>query len=88
MIRRPPRSTHHCTLFPYTTLFRSGYTLKFENTLGQTVDVPAATADFSIGSSILADQPVVIPLGDINGDGHRDFIAAIQDAADEKANES
>ena len=23
MIRRPPRSTHHCTLFPYTTLFRS-----------------------------------------------------------------
>ena len=24
MIRRPPRSTHHCTLFPYTTLFRSG----------------------------------------------------------------
>jgi hypothetical protein len=27
MIRRPPRSTHHCTLFPYTTLFRSGTTL-------------------------------------------------------------
>ena len=23
MIRRPPRSTLHCTLFPYTTLFRS-----------------------------------------------------------------
>ena len=23
MIRRPPRSTHWCTLFPYTTLFRS-----------------------------------------------------------------
>src|SRR3546814_8382823 len=27
MIRRPPRSTHTDTLFPYTTLFRSrGYT--------------------------------------------------------------
>ena len=23
MIRRPPRSTHQATLFPYTTLFRS-----------------------------------------------------------------
>jgi hypothetical protein len=23
MIRRPPRSTHRGTLFPYTTLFRS-----------------------------------------------------------------
>src|SRR3546814_20414597 len=26
MIRRPPRSTHTDTLFPYTTLFRSGKT--------------------------------------------------------------
>ena len=25
MIRRPPRSTHRGTLFPYTTLFRSSY---------------------------------------------------------------
>src|SRR3546814_19507058 len=27
MIRRPPRSTRTDTLFPYTTLFRSTYTL-------------------------------------------------------------
>jgi hypothetical protein len=27
MIRRPPRSTQPTTLFPYTTLFRSGSTL-------------------------------------------------------------
>src|SRR3546814_5314790 len=27
MIRRPPRSTRTDTLFPYTTLFRSGYSL-------------------------------------------------------------
>src|SRR3546814_7461992 len=27
MIRRPPRSTRTDTLFPYTTLFRSGFTL-------------------------------------------------------------
>src|SRR3546814_14479270 len=26
MIRRPPRSTRTCTLFPYTTLFRSALT--------------------------------------------------------------
>src|SRR3546814_8969954 len=29
MIRRPPRSTRTDTLFPYTTLFRSGYTAAF-----------------------------------------------------------
>src|SRR3546814_3025323 len=28
MIRRPPRSTRTDTLFPYTTLFRSGYWLR------------------------------------------------------------
>src|SRR5881296_4192051 len=28
MIRRPPRSTRCCTLFPYTTLFRSGLALR------------------------------------------------------------
>src|SRR3546814_17205975 len=27
MIRRPPRSTRTDTLFPYTTLFRSGYSI-------------------------------------------------------------
>src|SRR3546814_1294914 len=29
MIRRPPRSTHTDTLFPYTTLFRSLFALAF-----------------------------------------------------------
>src|SRR3546814_14130046 len=33
MIRRPPRSTHTDTLFPYTTLFRSeAYKLAFQDT--------------------------------------------------------
>src|SRR5216117_1266671 len=31
MIRRPPRSTHGRTLFPYTTLFRSGILAEMEN---------------------------------------------------------
>src|SRR3546814_16744795 len=30
MIRRPPRSTRTDTLFPYTTLFRSGYEPRME----------------------------------------------------------
>src|SRR3546814_15021216 len=35
MIRRPPRSTRTDTLFPYTTLFRSGIALR----------IPGATGD-------------------------------------------
>src|SRR3546814_1186413 len=31
MIRRPPRSTRTDTLFPYTTLFRSSYSITFVN---------------------------------------------------------
>src|SRR3546814_20258082 len=36
MIRRPPRSTRTDTLFPYTTLFRSGF-LRSERSLIQTI---------------------------------------------------
>src|SRR3546814_8456253 len=38
MIRRPPRSTRTDTLFPYTTLFRSGELLVFSTA---TLDKPA-----------------------------------------------
>src|SRR3546814_21027522 len=34
MIRRPPRSTRTDTLFPYTTLFRSGFIKLKETKLG------------------------------------------------------
>src|SRR3546814_4969865 len=33
MIRRPPRSTRTDTLFPYTTLFRSGNVRELRNTM-------------------------------------------------------
>src|SRR3546814_10507534 len=33
MIRRPPRSTRTDTLFPYTTLFRSGYGIRYDHGL-------------------------------------------------------
>src|SRR3546814_14695209 len=35
MIRGPPRSTRTDTLFPYTTLFRSGRFLKLASALGR-----------------------------------------------------
>src|SRR3546814_3458541 len=34
MIRRPPRSTRTDTLFPYTTLFRSGLVGPFDDQVG------------------------------------------------------
>src|SRR5881296_1713915 len=39
MIRRPPRSTRCCTLFPYTTLFRSAISFSFR--LMETVCQPS-----------------------------------------------
>src|SRR3546814_14278431 len=44
MIRRPPRSTRTDTLFPYTTLFRSG---------------PQAAANLAQRLGVSADLPVV-----------------------------
>src|SRR5213080_5550186 len=46
MIRRPPRSTHRYTLFPYTTLFRS---------LPATPDAPALS-DFLAGQERAAPE--------------------------------
>src|SRR3546814_13889102 len=38
MIRRPPRSTRTDTLFPYTTLFRSGVNVVFDPVGGDLFD--------------------------------------------------
>src|SRR3546814_5005240 len=51
MIRRPPRSTRTDTLFPYTTLFRSGVEaggprgVEFFHDVGQEQQVPGFFAD-------------------------------------------
>src|SRR3546814_5738875 len=47
MIRRPPRSTRTDTLFPYTTLFRSGLP-------------PAAVAAATLGTSALLVLPFAV----------------------------
>src|SRR3546814_4176195 len=38
MIRRPPRSTRTDTLFPYTTLFRSGLDARHRRPVGEVVE--------------------------------------------------
>lgn len=55
------------------------YSIQFSSQIGKTVQVPPTQADFTINSANPGDQPAVIPLGDINGDGRVDFIGAIQD---------
>src|SRR3546814_3269065 len=41
MIRRPPRSTRTDTLFPYTTLFRSGQQIADPVALEDAAEIPA-----------------------------------------------
>ena len=50
------------------------YQLQFSADVGRTIDVPGAVDAFAADPP-LGDRPVVIPLGDINGDGLADFIA-------------
>src|SRR3546814_16711526 len=53
MIRRPPRSTRTDTLFPYTTLFRSGY-----GSCPLTVEAgKIVLAEFGYGGKLLPNFP-------------------------------
>src|SRR5881296_4324579 len=47
MIRRPPRSTRCCTLFPYTTLFRS-HGHDSSTTTSSTTSPPSTTSTSSM----------------------------------------
>src|SRR3546814_10247104 len=61
MIRRPPRSTRTDTLFPYTTLFRSGHRERGrEDIHGQRLDPDAA------------EPPGIGERGHARGNGQKD----------------
>jgi hypothetical protein len=55
------------------------YEIAFNEPLGQTLHLPATEADQTFSSVSLGGQPVVIPLGDINGDGHDDMVISVRD---------
>src|SRR3546814_19468587 len=61
MIRRPPRSTRTDTLFPYTTLFRSG--LKAERVLLVGAGKDAELSDRQLRKLIAAAHGVLKTLG-------------------------
>src|SRR3546814_9264237 len=55
MIRRPPRSTRTDTLFPYTTLFRSGVARGTENCAAAGTKHGAAPGiDFSLSRELIS----------------------------------
>src|SRR3546814_17598657 len=71
MIRRPPRSTRTDTLFPSTTLFRSGFEapvaaiIRFERLVGDAFDQPVAAV--AIGDQV-GDRPDLQPVAPREGD--------------------
>src|SRR3546814_6915077 len=57
MIRRPPRSTRTDTLFPYTTLFRSGYGFNRTGFSEQRIESNRYMVSFS-GNSLTSRETV------------------------------
>src|SRR2546421_3902115 len=78
MIRRPPRST----LFPYTTLFRSGGTRRLELPIGKEVEfkIPSGITD---GQQIrLRGQGMPSPGGGPPGDRSEEHTSELQSRSD------
>ncbi|MCX7893546.1 MAG: PA14 domain-containing protein, partial [Burkholderiales bacterium] len=57
------------------------YQIEFKEPLGQTVSVGEAQSlpGQTFSSIQLSGQPIVIPLGDIDGDGHADSVVSVSD---------
>src|SRR3546814_15820969 len=71
MIRRPPRSTRIDTLFPYTTLFRSG---RLDARLGDVVaDAPLLPVRIAGPQALLAQRRLLVGCHLVVGD--RDALA-------------
>ncbi|MCY2989541.1 MAG: hypothetical protein NTY19_16945, partial [Planctomycetota bacterium] len=59
------------------------YKIVFSDAVGQTLHVGVDAADYSIAPGGSGRVPTAIPLGDINGDGYADFIAAVKNNVSE-----
>ncbi|NWG14669.1 MAG: hypothetical protein HXY20_14165, partial [Acidobacteria bacterium] len=60
--------------------FKPGqYEIRFKEPLGAILHLPASQAIQTLSSVELGGQPVVIPLGDINGDGFDDAVVSVRD---------
>src|SRR3546814_15318864 len=68
MVRHPPRSTRTATLFPDTTLFRSGAALKRE---GEDVVVAVAETHGRAETEALLVGMEVLPRREVEYRGHR-----------------
>src|SRR3712207_6947624 len=72
MIRRPPRST----LFPYTTLFRSGY--HSPRPRRQLVDPPVEGEGLAGGQVVAERRPVPVPVDVLVGDRSEEHTSELQ----------
>src|SRR3546814_17709644 len=85
MIRRPPRSTRTATLFPYTTLFRSGLAPVLADQIAQQ-GLPVLGLDALVYDTVGIDalrQPVV----DVVDEGHAARHACREIRADRAEND-
>ncbi|MGH7338980.1 MAG: PA14 domain-containing protein, partial [Candidatus Rokuibacteriota bacterium] len=57
------------------------YEIVFHEPLGETLHVPGSEAAQAFSAVELGGQPVLIPLGDINGDGFDDAVVSVRDLA-------
>src|SRR3546814_3094650 len=64
MIRRPPRSTRTDTLFPYTTLFRSGYLVTRQRPIDIKFDGLRFEAAFRI--DLLVDERLLVEIKSVD----------------------
>src|SRR3546814_16241027 len=60
MLRRPPRSTRTGTLFPYTTLFRSGGKVEIVQTPGLPIYISGLGSKREITDVVIRDQRYTI----------------------------
>src|SRR3546814_1792596 len=84
MIRRPPRSTRTDTLFPYTTLFRSHFHLRFRH---REVDVDAGDVVERGDHRARRDQCAGADLADAQAAGERRADDAVAQRSEEHTSE-